>query len=165
MHQPLLPTDKERMRLVHREIVHALDLHLCVVNLDHPKAAIGLADMLTDLEIHRLDPAAFLRVEGMSRCGLDLFAVDGQVLHGEVQVGDERRHREVASLARRLVVGQYLVANLDLADGTLTVIRLDKGVAAGISCDRRARTSGGNANSLRGYECQNEEYRANSGGC
>ncbi|MEP7289916.1 MAG: hypothetical protein ABI947_29575 [Chloroflexota bacterium] len=45
------------------------------------------------------------------------------------------------------------------------MIRLDKGVAAGISRDCRARTSGGNAYSLRRYKCQDEEYRANSRGC
>ena len=123
MHQPLLPADKERMRLVHGEIVHALGLHLRVVNLNHPKAAIGLADMLPDLEIRRLDPAAFLRVEGVSRRSLDLLAVDGQVLDREVEIGDERRYREVASLAGTLVVGQHLIANLDLTDGPLTVIR------------------------------------------
>ncbi|MEP7285987.1 MAG: hypothetical protein ABI947_09485 [Chloroflexota bacterium] len=165
MHQPLLTAYKECMCLVHGEIVHALDLHLRVVYLDYAIAAIGLADMLTDLEIRRFDPAAFLRIEGMPRCGLDLLTVDGQVLHGEVQVGDERRHREVASLARRLVVGQYLVANLDLADGTLTVIRLDKGVAARNTRDCRARTSDSNANSLRDDNCQDEEYRTNSRGC
>ncbi|HVO71083.1 MAG TPA: hypothetical protein VMT24_13615 [Aggregatilineaceae bacterium] len=42
--------------------------------------------MLTDLEIARVDPAAFLRVERMLRSRLDFLAVDGQVGNDRIRI-------------------------------------------------------------------------------
>ena len=92
--------------------------------LDLAIRPIRLADVGARLQFVRGPPAAFFGIEGVFGRGLDLFMIDHQVLDHRVGVHQYIRDRIVIGGLGLFVVGQYLVADLDLADRALTLVGL-----------------------------------------
>ncbi len=92
MHHPLTLTDREGMRLRHREIVHGLHLLNDFKRLDYAVATIQREDGIPGFEIAGYEPFSFSRIEGMVWRGFDDFAVDGQIGNRwvvvDIRVGD-----------------------------------------------------------------------------
>ena len=53
----------------------------------------GGVDVFANLQVARVDPAAFLGVEGVLRRGFNLFAVDGQLCDDLISMGDDSGNR------------------------------------------------------------------------
>ena len=124
MYQPLPCTDEVGMRRANGEIIHLPCGLLEGDRIDLAIRPIRFADVAARLQFVRGQPAFLFSIEGVFGRGLDLFMIDHQVLDHRVGVHQHIRDRVVIGGLVLFVVGQYLVAHLDLADRALALVGL-----------------------------------------